>query len=123
MSKDFGSIFSVDQESYLLGDLAQLAKIPEKRLLFAMCERAVRDLFSSETDEQEDAKNWLRQKDSQIAFSFPWICEVLDLNREQLLYRIMRLVEVGKNYKNSSREIYALINASNQEEKSLRAAA
>ena len=117
MSKELDNYFLVEQDSYLFIDINEYNKSPEKRLLCGMCERAVRDLLSSNEEESEDARTWLEDNEGLEPFSFPWVCEALDLNREHLLQRIYRIASHSNKVRNSSRELYALIDFSNEEER------
>ena len=116
MNKDLDNLFVVEQDSYLFADLAEQMKSPEKRLLCAICERAVRDLLSSDKEESRSAVEWLEDNDGFAPFSFPWICETLDINRDHLLERIYSIASHAGKVRNSSRELYALIGFSNEEE-------
>ena len=117
MNKDAENFFLIEQNSYLFVDMTEQMKTPEKRLLFAMCERAVRDFLSTDKDESENARAWLEDNEGANPFSFPWICECLDINREHILARIYRIASHAEKVKNSSRELYALIGFSNEEER------
>lgn len=72
-----------------------LRKAPEKRLLTAILERAVRDYIGSNAEEMRAARQWIfdwnPDKASVERFSFSWICEQLDLNQRSLREQIKKL--------------------------------
>jgi len=116
MSTNFEERIVLDEDASGFLDVPDFLNSPEKRLLFAICERAVRDLFSSSKEERAAAVAWFEDDEGNDPFSFPWICEVLDLNRRQLLAKIWSLYDIGANAPNASRELYALIGLNNNEE-------
>lgn len=113
MKRENEEYFLIDEEAQNLFGIGDGLSSPEKRLLFAICERAVRDLFSSVKEEHDTAIAWLQDITGNAPFSFPWICEELDLELEQLASKIWSLYSIGKNARNASREIYSLIDKNN----------
>ncbi len=111
-------VILLDEDSSGVFEVPEFLNSSEKRLLFAICERAVRDLFSSNEEERAASIAWFEDDEGNEPFSFPWICEVLDLNRMHLLSKIRSLHEIGANSPNASREIYALIGMNNEEPRS-----
>ena len=114
MGRTYETVVLMDEDSLGLFEVTEHLNSPEKRLLFAICERAVRDLFSAVDEEREAAIEWFEDLEGNEAFSFPWICEVLDLNQKQLLSRIWGLYELGLKTRNASRELYMLIERHNE---------
>lgn len=113
MKRDNEEYYRIDEEAQSLFGIGDSLSSPEKRLLFAICERAVRDLFSSAKEEHDSALAWLQDLGGNAPFSFPWICEALDLEREHLSSKIRSLYSIGRNAQNASREIYFLIDQNN----------
>ena len=122
VKREIENMVIMDEDAHNLFEVTEHLNSPEKRLLFAICERAVRDLFSSVEEERLAATDWFNDCEGNDAFSFPWICEVLDLNRKHLLSRIWSLYDIGINERNASREIYMLIDRNNEAEQRLSAA-
>ncbi|NMC64224.1 MAG: hypothetical protein GYA55_13755 [SAR324 cluster bacterium] len=113
MKQELSESVFLDEEAQNLFGIAENLSSPEKRLLYAICERSVRDLFSSFSEERDSAIEWLKDSEGNDPFSFPWICEILDLNREALLEKIWSLQKIGMKYQNASRELYAIIDLNN----------
>lgn len=121
MRKDLEDFLLLDQDAASLLEPSDYLNSPEKRLLFAVCERAVRDLFSSSEEERLSSIRWFDDDGGNDPFSFPWICEVLDINRRKLLSRIWSIYDIGTGTPNASRELYMLIDLTNAEESKLSA--
>ena len=94
MSKDAMSVF---------GD-APLEGGPERRLLLAMLERAILDFVGNDPREVESAATWLfggdvehgeQGEEPSTAFSFPWVCEGLDLDTARVAAFIRALPKRG----------------------------
>lgn len=123
MKEDYSECLVLDEEAENLFSAGDSLNAPEKRLLYAMCERSVRDLFSSSMEERDSAISWLNDNEGNEPFSFPWICEILDLDRTTLLSKIWSLYAIGANASNASRELYFLIDKNNTAPEKMRAAA
>ena len=67
---------------------------PEKKLLGAILERAIRDYLSRDRVRASEARDWIfEQKISAEAateFSFSWICEHLDIRKRELLRSVRK---------------------------------
>ena len=66
----------------------------EKKLLVAILKRAVLDYCSGNTEEADQARDWIFQDlDSSKfrEFTFPWVCEHLGLNHRQVATEIQRI--------------------------------
>lgn len=111
-------VILLDEDAAGLLEVPDFLNSPEKRLLYAICERAVRDLFSSNEEERAASIAWFEDDEGNEPFSFPWICEVLDLHRQHLLAKIWSLYDIGADAPNASREIYSLIGINNEEGRS-----
>jgi hypothetical protein len=94
MSRDAMSVF---------GD-APLEGGPERRLLLAMLERAILDFVGNDPREVESAATWLfgrqvedgeQEEVPPTAFSFPWVCEGLDLDAARVAAFIRALPKRG----------------------------
>lgn len=77
---DSDSVFSCAEREWL--------RVPEQRLLFAMIERAVRDLSTGHENDARAAYSWLFDEVNSRAcprpFSFSWICECLEIDAHKL---------------------------------------
>lgn len=81
---------------------------PERRLLFAIFERAIRD-FLSDSEYYEDAKSWFYNKEDFYTFSCPWICDYLGIDHDQLIEKVENLRFVCKARGGGTREIYEIL--------------
>lgn len=74
--------------------------VPEKQLILAVIERAVRDLFSPTKSERETAREWI---DSDLqgvgtrTLSFAWCCDALSAEYEDVRRAIYRFEEAHRN--------------------------
>lgn len=115
MSKKYNSQFiNIENDSYLSFSAHDSNQVPEKRLLFAICERTVRDYLSTNTQEHEEAKEWLFDTGC-APFSFFWICDWLEMDKFILLEQIQHLYLRGRKRERASREIYDLIRERNED--------
>ena len=114
MKSELEKCLIIEEESFL-SDISEHYSSAEKRLLFAVLERAVRDFLSTNEEEKATARIWLEDIEGSDPFSFPWICEMLELNCNQLLDRIYRIKGFSEKVRNASREVYALIELTNKE--------
>ena len=90
----------IDQEAYQLFDYPQEKGSPERRLLLAILERAILDYVGNEPEEVEAAEAWLFEnldEPQNEEFSFPWVCEHLDLNMADVAQMIRAMPRRGKN--------------------------
>lgn len=90
------SVSSNDDE-FGIFDSPNLTGTPERRLILAVLERAMLDLAGNDKKEIAEAEAWLF--DSPEApypqFSFPWICEHLDLDHDDILKKIKMMPRRG----------------------------
>lgn len=71
--------------------LAARSAVPERKLLSAILRRAILDYVSGD-GRRDEAKEWLFSRATvREAFTFPWICEQLDLNTALVIEAIKRL--------------------------------
>lgn len=88
---------------------------PERRLLLAILERALLDYVGNDRKEYEESKAWIFEIcDQNICedFSFPWVCQQLDLDTDDIRHKISQMPRRGtsriapwyitKNYKTTS---------------------
>ena len=86
------------------GDYAEMVALPnmtgtpERRLLLAILERAILDFVGNEPREVEQAEEWLfgdLDSDTNEKFSFPWVCEQLDLDMYKVATKIRSMPRRG----------------------------
>jgi hypothetical protein len=71
---------------------------PERRLLLAILERAVLDFVGNDSREIEEAEAWLfgdLDSPTNEQFSFPWVCEQLDLDMYKIASKIRSMPRRG----------------------------
>ena len=71
---------------------------PERRLLLAILERAILDFVGNEPREVEQAEEWLfgdLDQESNDRFSFPWVCEQLDLDMHKVASKVRSMPRRG----------------------------
>jgi hypothetical protein len=79
------------------GSTQQLHDFPEKRLLTAVLKRALYDLSGKDRLHSSMAAKWFFDASRNVCeFSFPWICEQLELNIEELLDDIRNIMRLGR---------------------------
>ncbi len=74
---------------------------PEQRLLFAILERAVRDILGSRPAEVAAAADWLfdaSDDPSKTPFSFNWVCEQIGVEPDRFLQTLQRTREQKLNH-------------------------
>jgi hypothetical protein len=81
----------------------------EKKLLFAILERGIRDFISSNPNLNESAKKWMLECDPGYIFSFKNICSLLGFDAETLYNRLLTLRETALSNRRTSREIYRIL--------------
>lgn len=95
--------FETGSESDELGifDRPNLTGTPERRLLLAILERALLDYVGNDDKESLEAEEWIFSDmvpfPPYLSFTFPWICEQLDLNAKRTLRKISRMPKRGHN--------------------------
>ena len=93
---------STDIELDELGifDHPNLTGTPERRLLMAILERALLDYVGNDEREALEAQEWIFSElpaPPYGEFSFPWICEQLDLIYEEILEKVSQMPKRGDN--------------------------
>lgn len=102
----------IDHDAFNLFEIPNLTGTPERRLLLAILERAVLDLVGNDEKEAQEAEDWLFGFDEDEAepeaprvhehkltamFSFPWVCDQLDLDQARISAKIRSMPKRGKN--------------------------
>ena len=82
----------IDDEYSELIESREWMEVPERRLLYAILERAVRDAMGSNIEESLEAREWLYGGGGSSLFSFGWICDALDIGKERFLSRVTALL-------------------------------
>ncbi len=99
MSESAGSTFpGIDREYYQLVGLPNMTGTPERRLLLAILERAILDYVGNDAREVEEAEMWLfgdLDVPTNEQFSFPWVCEQLDLDMYRISSKIRSMPRRG----------------------------
>ncbi|MEZ4753693.1 MAG: hypothetical protein R3A13_05205 [Bdellovibrionota bacterium] len=90
---------NIDFEAFNLMPVMNLTGSPERNLLMAIVERAILDLVGNDSAEEKRAEEWifgdLDEHKPLGQFSFPWICEQLDLDIEQTAEKIRQMPKRG----------------------------
>ena len=74
------------------------ASTPERRLLAAMLERAILDYVGNDPREVAEAETWIfgELSESKLReFSFPWVCQHLDLQAQEIAKIIQEMPKRG----------------------------
>jgi hypothetical protein len=93
-------VFAIDGETGGLYDSPNQTGSPERNLLMAVLERAILDLVGNDEQESSEAKEWIFNdlcKPEFSAFSFPWLCQELDLNYRDIADTISRIPKRGNS--------------------------
>jgi hypothetical protein len=101
------TIPAIDNDAFNLFEIPNLTGTPERRLLLAILERAVLDYVGNDPREAVEAEEWIF-KDSDYRpehaggharseFSFSWVCDHLDLDRQKIASKIREMPKRGKN--------------------------
>jgi hypothetical protein len=82
----------IDEEYEFLREAREWISVPEKRLLFAILERAARDCLGAQLEDIEQSSTWLfiDEDDYSTPFSFAWVCENLGVDPDEFRGRILR---------------------------------
>lgn len=93
------SFFSdVDRDYYQVFGLPNMTGTPERRLLLAILERAILDYVGNDPREIQEAEEWLFSNldgGLRAHFSFPWVCEQLDLDCFKIAEKIRAMPRRG----------------------------
>ena len=101
MSEKKRAVFPViDQDAFAVFDFPNLTGTPERNLLMAILERAIRDYVGNCQDEVEAAQDWIFEENLNRpyrAFSFSWICQQLDLDPRKIAKTISEMPKRGEH--------------------------
>jgi hypothetical protein len=98
MEEGTGSFGGIDREYFQVIGLPNMTGTPERRLLLAILERAILDYVGNDVKEVEEAEVWLfgdLDSPRNAQFSFPWICEQLDLDTYRIAAKIRSMPRRG----------------------------
>ena len=73
---------------------------PERNLLMAILERAILDYVGNDQKELEQATQWIfsdLDDEQATEFSFPWVCQQLDLDTANIANMIKAMPKRGSN--------------------------
>ena len=88
----------LDSETFNILEIPNQTGTPERNLLMAILERAILDYVGNDSREVEEAEEWLFgeiRKPSYQAFTFPWICQELDLDYRKISGKIKAMPKRG----------------------------
>lgn len=91
---------SIDWSAVGLLDIPNQTGTPERNLLMAILERAILDYVGNDPKEIEEAAEWLFEDLSQTnydQFSFPWLCQQLDLDPYKIAGKVKAMPKRGAN--------------------------
>ena len=91
----------IDVDGQVLYEEPNLTGSPERNLLMAILERALLDLVGNEDKQVEDAEQWFFGEEEQPLreqeFSFPWICQQLDLDLSTISEKVRTMPKRGNS--------------------------
>jgi len=88
----------IDRDAFVLFDSPNMTGTPERRLILAVLERAILDFVGNDEKETEAAEAWLfgdLEEKNFTEFSFPWICQELDLETDNIAKKIREMPKRG----------------------------
>ena len=91
---------SLADDEFNLFEVPNPTGSPERRLLLAVLERAILDYVGNDSKEVAEAEEWIFSEiddPSFTAYSFPWICQELDLDVATIAKSIEAMPKRGKN--------------------------
>ena len=89
---------AIDDEASNIFDRPNMTGTPERRLLLAILERALLDYVGNDQKEYEEATDWIFESlalETAIEFSFPWVCDQLDLDVGDIRSKIKQMPRRG----------------------------
>lgn len=87
-------------DGYDLFDEPNLTGTPERNLLLAILERAIRDYIGNTRSDARNAKEWIFEgsfEQPYVEFSFAWVCHQLDLEPERIADLIAAMPKRGEH--------------------------
>jgi hypothetical protein len=91
---------SITDDEYSLFESPNLTGSPERRLLLAVLERAILDYVGNDPKEVAEAQEWIFgevKEPSYSEFSFPWVCQELDLDTASIANTIEAMPKRGNH--------------------------
>ena len=92
--------FGISRENGEAYDRPNLTGTPERNLLMAVLERSILDYVGNDLKESQDAADWIFrevEKPTFYEFSFPWLCQELDLDFDKIAKMIQRIPKRGNS--------------------------
>ncbi len=99
MSDNAGFVL-MDREEGGLYEKPNFTGSPERNLLMAVLERAILDLVGNDSMEASEAEKWLFgevETPSFRPFTFPWLCQELDLDYRDISETIKKFPKRGQS--------------------------
>jgi len=93
-----GFLSELDQDFEQVFGAPNMTGSPERRLLLAILERAILDYVGNDPHEVEQAEEWIfgaLESSGRSQFSFPWLCEQLDLDHRAIARKIKAMPRRG----------------------------
>jgi hypothetical protein len=93
-----GFLSDLDRDFCQVFGAPNMTGSPERRLLLAILERAILDYVGNDPREIHEAEEWLFHSNETSArghFSFPWVCEQLDLEPRKIASKIKAMPRRG----------------------------
>ena len=90
--------FILDRDAGELFEKPNLTGTPERNLLMAVLERAILDLVGNDARESEASEEWIfgeLEDPSFDEFTFPWLCQELDLDYRRIAEMIRSIPKRG----------------------------
>lgn len=94
------TVIQFDSDAGSLFEEPNMTGSPERRLLLAILERAILDYVGNDSREVLESGDWLfgeTPSAASAAFSFPWVCEQLDLDPQTISTRIHKMPKRGSH--------------------------
>jgi hypothetical protein len=88
----------IDVDGYNLFDYPNESGSPDRNLLMAILERAILDYVGNDAKELQDAEHWIfadLEEPGFEEFSFPWLCQQLDLDMDKIASQIKAMPKRG----------------------------
>ena len=98
MNKGNFQLPEIDADALELFGAPNKTGSPERNMLMAILERAILDFVGNDPQQIELAKDWIFD-DCQYPYkrwSFPWLCEQLDLEPERIAAAVKAMPKRGK---------------------------
>ena len=99
MNDSSGFVIS-DREDGSLYEKPNFTGSPERNLLMAVLERAILDLVGNDQAESAEAEKWIfgeLEDPSFRVFTFPWLCQELDLDYRDISETIRKFPKRGQS--------------------------